>query len=230
MAGMHVLRGRAATPGADRERTHGLVDHTAETGERAVRVWTPPPHVAFGRRDANREGYEQARQAAADSDYPVVERTVGGRAVVFTGTTAAFVATEPVADSRTGIQERYDDATETIADALDELGVNAERGEPEGAFCPGTHSLSADGKIVGLAQRVHRDVAAVSGIVIVSDHDTIAAVLEPIYEALSVPFDSDAVGSVARAGGPSNLTTVCRTIERTLRDGREATIAEVRDT
>ena len=77
---------------------------------------------------------------------------------------------------------------------------------------------------------MHRDVAAVSGIVIVSDHDAIAAVLEPIYEALSVPFDPDAVGSVARAGGPSNPTTVCRTIERTLRDGREATIAEVRDT
>ncbi|PSQ47170.1 lipoate--protein ligase [Halobacteriales archaeon SW_7_65_23] len=226
---MRVVRGRAATPETDRQRTRDLVDHTAETGERTLRVWTPPPHVAFGRRDANRDGYERARELAAQ-EYPVIERTVGGRAVVFTGNTVAFVATTPVADSRTGIQERYEDATATMLDALAELGVDAEPGEPDGAFCPGTHSLSADGKIVGLAQRVHRYAAAVSGIVVVRDHGSIAGVLEPVYGALAVPFDPDAVGSIARAGGPVDPVAVCRTIERTLRDGREATVEEVRDT
>jgi len=227
---MRVVRGRAATPETDRERTRDLVDHTAETGERALRVWTPPPHVAFGRRDANRDGYERARELAAAQEYPVVERTVGGHAVVFTGTTVAFVATTPVADSRTGIQERYEDATATMLDALAALDVDAEPGEPDGAFCPGTHSLSAGGKIVGLAQRVHRDAAAVSGIVVVRDHEPIAEVLEPVYGALALPFDPDAVGSVAGAGGPADPVEVCRTIERPLRDGREATVEEVRDT
>jgi len=227
---MRLLRGRMPTPEADRERTHDLVDHTAEAGERALRVWTPPPQIAFGRRDTNRDGYERARELAAARGYELVERTVGGHAVAFTGSTVAFVAAEPVEDTRTGIQERYDGAGAAITDALTALGVDAERGEPDGAFCPGTHSLSAEGKIVGLAQRVHRDVAAVSGLVVVRDRDEIADTLEPIYGAIKIPFDPDAVGSVARAGGPADPETVCRQIERTLLDGREATVAQVRDT
>lgn len=227
---MRVLRGRMPTPEADRERTHELVDHTAETGERALRVWTPPPQIAFGRRDTNRDGYERAREFAATREYGLVERTVGGHAVAFTGSTVAFAAAEPVEDTRTGIQERYEDATAAVADALAALGVDAGRGEPDEAFCPGTHSLSAEGKIVGLAQRVHRDVAAVSGIVVVRDRDEIADALEPIYGSLEIPFDPGAVGSVARAGGPADPKTVCRQIERTLRDGCDATVAQVRDT
>jgi len=227
---MRVLRGRMPTPEADRERTGDLVDHTAATGERTLRVWTPPPQIAFGRRDANRDGYERARELGAARGYDLVERTVGGRAVAFTGNTVAFVATEPVEESRTGIQQRYDEATAAMEAALAALDVEAAPGEPDGAFCPGTHSLSADGKIVGLAQRVHRDVAAVSGIVVVRDHEEIADTLDPIYGALGVPFERDAVGSVARAGGPADPERVCRQIERTLRGGRDATVARVRDT
>jgi len=227
---MRVLRGRAATPGPDRQRTHDLLEHTAETGERAVRVWAPPPQIAFGRRDTHREGYDRAREIAADSGYAAVERSVGGHAVVFTGSTVAFVATEPVDDSRTGIGERYDDATAAIRTALGDLGVDAERGEPDGAFCPGSHSLSARGKIVGLAQRVHRDAAAVSGIAVVRDHGEIAAVLDPIYGALDLPFDPDAVGSLARAGGTADPRVASRAIEQALVGGRDAAVVQVRET
>jgi len=225
---MRVLRGRAVTPEADGETTRDLIDHTAATGERGVRVWTPHRQVAFGRRDANREGYDRAREIVTEREYALIERTVGGHAVAFTGRTVAFAATEPVDDTRTGIQQRYDDATAAIRDALAELGVDAREGEPEGAFCPGTHSLSADGKIVGLAQRVHRDVAAVSGIIVVCDHDQIAAILEPVYGALGIPFDPDAVGSVARAGGSGDPETVIRAVETALLDGRDpSTVREI---
>ena len=36
---------------------------------------------------------------------------------------------------------------------------------------------------------------------IAGDADAIAAVLDPVYEALDVPFDPGSVGSVAAAGG-----------------------------
>jgi lipoate-protein ligase A len=209
---MRVLRGRAETVSADREATRAGVERTREDGQPRVRVWRPHPHVAFGRRDANREGYNEARQVAADRGYAVADRAVGGHAVALPGTTVTFAAAEPVEESRTGIQERYDRAASTLAAALAELGVDVEEGEPDGAFCPGTHSLSATGKIVGLAQRVRSDVAVVSGVVVVQDHREIADVLEPVYEALSIPFDPDAVGSVARAGGETE--PVRDTIER----------------
>ena len=81
------------------------------------------------------------------------------------------------------------------------VGVDASEGEPPDSFCPGTHSLQADGKVVGIAQRVRQDVALTAGLVVVRDHDAVAAVLSPVYDALGVPFDPASVGSVARAGG-----------------------------
>lgn len=198
---MRILQGRVDTAEADRRVTRELVERVAETGTPALRVWQPPEQVAFGRRDTSREGYEPAVEHAREAGLPVVERAVGGHAVVFTGTTVAFARAEPVDDARTGIQERYNLTTAAVERALADLGVTVWEGEPDGSFCPGTHSLSASGKIVGLAQRVRHDVATVAGIVVVRDHERIAAVLGPVYDSLSLAFDSGAVGSVARAGG-----------------------------
>ena len=37
--------------------------------------------------------------------------------------------------------------------------------------------------------------------------------LDPVYEALGVPFDPESVGSVARGGGPADSERVCRALE-----------------
>jgi octanoyl-[GcvH]:protein N-octanoyltransferase len=224
---MYVLRGRGETLAADREATEGFVARTRETGEPGVRVWQPPKNVAFGRRDANREGYERACEIATEHGYPVAERSVGGHAVAFTGTTVAFALAEPVEESRSGITERYDRVTDRVRAALSDLGVDAEEGEPEGAFCPGTHSLSAAGKIAGLAQRVHSDAAVTSGILVVADHEAIADVLGPIYDALDVPFKRESVGSVARAGGDATPETVIETFVDHLTGGERNTVETV---
>lgn len=215
---MRVLRGRAESVEADRERTDRIVDRAVETGEPALRVWTPHRHVAFGRRDANAKGYDRARTLAREQGYPPVERRVGGRAVAYTGSTVAFSRAIPGAD-RTAIDARYDDAIERVQDALATLGIDVREGEPDGAFCPGTHSLQARGKIAGLAQRVRRDVAVVGGIVVVCDHEAIASVLSPVYDALGVPFAPDAAGSVAHAGGPADPDVVCRALVDAIADG-----------
>ena len=216
--GMRVLRGRAASVEADRGRTQRIIERATEAGEPALRVWTPHRHVAFGRRDANAEGYDRAREFARERGYPPVERQVGGRAVAYTGSTVAFSYTQPGAD-RTAIDRRYADAVERVRGTLADLGVDASEGEPEGAFCPGTHSLQAQGKVAGLAQRVRRDVAVVGGIVVVRDRGAIADVLEPVHDALGIPFERDAVGSVASAGGPEDPATVCDVLVDAFADG-----------
>jgi octanoyl-[GcvH]:protein N-octanoyltransferase len=225
---MRVLRGRAADPAADRAVTRGLLERTADTGAPVLRVWRPHRSVAFGRRDANRDGYDRARRAARSRGYATVERSVGGRAVAFTGSTVAFVRAEPVAEARTGIQARYDRATGEVVAALASLGVAVEPGEPEGAFCPGTHSLSAEGKVVGLAQRVRSEVALVSGVVVACDHEQLGAVLEPVYGALDIPFEPAAVGSVARAGGPADPEAVVTALQGALAE--DPTVEHVRET
>ncbi|RJS97069.1 lipoate--protein ligase family protein, partial [Halococcus sp. IIIV-5B] len=188
---MRIVEGRAEDIDADRARTRELFEHTERTGEPAVRVWTPHRQVAFGRRDTRENGYDAAKRAAADHDFPVVERAVGGRAVAYTGTTVAFARAEPADD---GITERYDRATADLRTAFEHLGVDARPGEPPDSFCPGSHSLQADGKIAGLAQRVTGDAALVAGIVLTRDAEEIAAVLDPIYAVLDVPFDPKSVG------------------------------------
>ncbi|MFW5938395.1 MAG: lipoyl protein ligase domain-containing protein [Halanaeroarchaeum sp.] len=227
---MRVLRGRAEDIERDREASAAVRAWVGEHCESAIRVWTPYRQVAFGRVDANEAGYEAAREAASDRDFPPVERDVGGRAVAYTGrTTLAFARFEPIADLRTGLDERYERMTVDVRRALRRLGVPAERGEPPRSFCPGEHSLQRDGKLVGIAQRVGRGSAITSGICIVDDHEELADVLEAVYAALDVEFDPESVGSVAKAGGTADPGVVRETIEDALAGEAQTTVEEIAD-
>lgn len=249
---MRVLRGRADDVETDRTKTREMTVRVSETGERALRVWRPHRQVAFGRRDVREDGYERAREACTERGFPAVERRVGGRAVAYTGSTVAFARAEPVADIRSGLQDRYAAATTDLQVALRRLGVATYPGEPPDSFCPGTHSLrtrgaggnegdegengsegeeseggergesesgpgsGTGGKVVGIAQRVGRGAALVAGVVVIDSAAEIAAVLEPVYDALGIAFDPDSVGSVEGAGGETGRKEVLGTIERTL--------------
>lgn len=213
---MRVVRGSVEGVERDRALTTMLGDLAAKTGEPALRVWTPPKQVAFGRRDVLGDGYEHAREIAVEHGYEPVERSVGGSAVAYTGDTVAFAYAVPTTDARGGIDRRYRDTTDSLLRALRDTGAAVTVGEPDRSFCPGNNSIQGSGKIVGIAQRVWRKSALVGGCVIVHlrDSSEIADVLEPIYEELDVPFERGSVGSVAAAGGPSRIDPVVEAIER----------------
>ncbi|MEF8799530.1 MAG: lipoate--protein ligase family protein [Halolamina sp.] len=234
---MRVVRGRADSPTADREATRELLDEVAETGVPVVRAWTPHRHLAFGRRDANEPGYDAAKAAAEAHEFPPVERSVGGRAVAYTGTTVAFASLEPLANARQGLTERYEAAVDTVVEALGSLGVDAQSGEPPNSFCPGEYSVQAPvvgrnteperGKVAGIAQRVTADAALVAGVVVVTDRAAVRGVLSPVYAELGVPFDPDSIGCVAAAGGPATPEPVQLALERAIVDGRETGVEEL---
>lgn len=207
---MLVRRERGETLDDDRERTRRFVEDVRNRGVPGLRVWTPPSHVSFGRRDANSNNFQRVRTRVEDRGYPTAVRQSGGRAVVHTEGTLAVLLALPTDDGeRITLQDRYDAALECFRSALKEGGVEAERGEPPNSFCPGSHSLQIGGcKVLGLAQRVRRDVAMLTAILIVRDEGTVADVLEPIYEALGVPFDPTTVGSLTSAGGSADRDRV----------------------
>lgn len=219
---MRVLRGRRADVKADRELTRTLTERARETREPAVRVWRPPKQVVFGRRDAREDGYARAVAAAEDREFPTTERESGGRAVAYTGRTVAFVRAEPVEAEREDVHARFERMSTDVQSALARLRVDATPGEPDAAFCPGSHSLQAEGKLVGLAQRISSGVALTTGQLVVEDHEPIATVLDPVYDALGVPFDPRSVGSIAKAGGITEPETVVRTVEKALVDDVDA--------
>ncbi|WP_049971866.1 lipoate--protein ligase family protein [Haladaptatus cibarius] len=226
---MRVLRGRAETRDEDRTVTATMLTETADSGEAAVRVWTPHRQIAFGRRDARADGFDVAKSVAETCGLEPIERSVGGRAVAYTGTTVAFAHTVPLADMRRGMEERYAETTEAVQRAFWRLGVPAQRGEPPRSFCPGDYSLQWNGKLAGVAQRVRTGSALVSGVVVVDGHDEIASVLDPIYAALDVPFDPGSVGSIAKADGDADPEFVIETIEALLVGDAEVTVEHVGD-
>jgi len=213
---MHVIRGRTSSLAINRAVLTDMYTRADREDEQVVRVWRPLRQLSFGRRDANEPGYERANRIAREQGFEPVEREVGGRAVAYTGSTVAFAHCRPVDDPRDGLDERYERATSDVLTALRSLGVPAERGEPADSFCPGVHSLQAEGKLVGIAQRVRHDAALVSGLVVVRDHGDIATVLDLVYDALDVAFDPTSVGSVAKAGGPSDPAVVIDKLEDSL--------------
>lgn len=219
MLGMYVVRGRASTIKADRRVLDSLYELVEARDRSVVRVWSPHRQVAFGPRDVRHEAYPTAAEHARRAGYPPVERSVGGHPVAYTGRTLAFARVEPIDDPRRGLNDRYERASSAIEQALKRLGVTVTRGEPPGAFCPGDHSLSASGKLVGIAQRVKATMATTSGVVIVADHEEIATVLKPIYAALDIEFDAASVDSIANAGGPSDPDEIAPVLEDALVDG-----------
>ena len=209
---MHLVRGGLPDVGDDREVTRRLARMSEQTGDPTLRVWTPPRQIAFGRRDSSAEGYERAREIAVDHGYTPVERSVGGRAVPYTGTTVAFAVAVPIEDERSGIEARYRDATSSLFRAIETVGAAVSRGEPDRSFCPGEHSLQGSGKIAGIAQR------------------DVSAVLAPVYAELGVPFDPASVGSIEAAGGTADVERAVDAIETAFVDGREVTRVSAEET
>ena len=222
---MHVVRGALDSAGADRQVVQRLAESVASTGVPALRVWQPPKQVAFGRRDSAADGYEHARLAARERGYEPIQRRAGGTAVAYATGTVAFAYAVSTATGRGGIEDRYRTATERLLAALASVGAAVRRGEPSATFCPGTHSLRADGKVAGLAQRVKEETALVGGYVVGTNRASaaVADVLDPVYRALGTPFDPTTVGSVEAAGGPASAGQVADAIEASFVDERPTT-------
>ncbi|MFP4590906.1 MAG: lipoyl protein ligase domain-containing protein [Halobacteriales archaeon] len=216
---MFVVRGRPADATRDGRVGRAMLERAGRTREAGVRAWRPHPQVAFGPRDVRHEGHPAAARAARAAGLEPTERRVGGHPVALTGTTVACTWVVPIEDARRGLRARYGTVAKRLRGALADLGVEATSGEPPNSFCPGQHSLSAVGKVVGLAQRVTADAAAVSGVVVTADHERIGAVLAEVYPALGLAFDPDSVGSIERAGGEADPSAVEAAVEAHLLDG-----------
>jgi lipoate-protein ligase A len=193
-------------------------------GERgpAALIWTSPRYVGATRQETRLSGFARAAEAATEVGFPVLVRNSGGGAVVANGGSLSFSLTFPVEDLRHGLYERYAEGLDLIASALRRVGVEAERGEVEGEFCPGAYSVRSGGpqgvKHAGLAQRVTRRAARLEALLLVSETDEIRTVLERFYGLLGLPFRPGSVGDL-----PVNVPTVIRALSEEVRARYEAT-------
>src|SRR5829696_1332258 len=164
-----------------------------------LRLARPAPVVAFAKRDALHPRYAEALAAARDAGFGAILRLAGGRAAVFHRGTLEIAHAVPDPDPKAGIRARFEATAGLVAEALRGLGVDARVGEVAGEYCPGRWSVNAAGrrKLAGIGQRVISGGAHVGTVVVVDDAAAVRRVLGPVYEALQLGWDPEAVGAVA---------------------------------
>ncbi len=157
-------------------------------GAEAVRVWSPPPALSFGRLDLLSPGAARAAAVARAEGLEPVRRLAGGRAAAI-GPGTACLGWATTAAPMAGTQERYEVLAAVLLDALGRLGIEARTGELEGEWCAGTWSIIAGGgKVGGLAQRVIRGGAWAEAVVVVSGADGLRASLDRVQRALGLSW------------------------------------------
>lgn len=200
-----------------------LLFEQVASGERPPTVSITPStrHVGVTRRDAFRPGFAGAVRAAREEGYPVLVRSSGGGATAAASGTLGFSIIRPAKPDETngGIEGRYEEAAALVLGAFARLGVRAEVGEVRDEFCPGDHSIRVGDrehgvKVVGIAQRVTRRATSVGGIVLVHGERELAAVLERVYAAMSLPFRPGSVGSLRQTGCAAEVEEVVEALAR----------------
>ena len=163
-----------------------------------LRIARPGTTVAFAKRDAVADGYDEAVRAAREHGFEATLRLAGGRAAVFHDGTMEIGHAVPDEEPRAGIHDRFRHTAGRLARALRELGVDARVGEVPGEYCPGRYSVNARGavKIAGIGQRVVGGGSHTGIVLVVEGEDRINAVLEPVYAALGLAWRPEASGSV----------------------------------
>ena len=163
-----------------------------------LRIARPGTTVAFAKRDAVTDGYEEAVRAARAHGFAATLRLAGGRAAVFHDGTMEIGHAVPDEEPRARIHDRFRHTADRLARALAALGVDARVGEVAGEYCPGRYSVNARGqvKLAGIGQRVVGGGSHTGVVLVVEGEDRINAVLEPVYAALGLDWRPAASGSV----------------------------------
>jgi octanoyl-[GcvH]:protein N-octanoyltransferase len=166
-------------------------------GREALRLWTPPPALSFGRLDLLSPGRDRAIVAARSAGLAPVRRLAGGRAAPIGPNTVCLGWASP-SHRATDMQRRYELLAEVLLDALAALGVPSRVGELTGEWCPGSWSIIAGAtKVAGLAQRVIRTGAWAEAVVIVHVPEQARQTLDAVQRALGVEWAPDTLGGLA---------------------------------
>jgi octanoyl-[GcvH]:protein N-octanoyltransferase len=179
--------------------THALLRDVA-AGRRpdALRIFRPGPTLAFGRLDALLPGFGEASAAARRRGYTPVVRSAGGHAAVYDRDCLVVEHVTHEEDVTARLQDRFDEQSALLRDALAELGADARVGELPGEYCAGAHSIHLGGriKVVGIAQRAVRHGALTTAVVVVGGGEGLRYVIAEVYGALGLAVDPARAGAL----------------------------------
>lgn len=197
---MDLISASAGSAAMELATSHALMRQVAagELGA-TIRVYRPRPAAAFSKRDTLRPGFLAAARAAEARGFEPVVRSPGGSAAAYHEQSLGVDIVRPDRDVVARVNERFEQAAQTLAVALATLGVDARVGEVPGEYCPGAYSVNARGeiKLVGIAQRLIRGAALLGAVIVVRDGAGIREVLRDVYAALELEWVETTAGAVA---------------------------------
>lgn len=163
-----------------------------------IRIYSPEPTAAFSRRDTRQPGFPDAVAAVEAAGFTPVLRGPGGRLAAYHRGSVVIDHVVRVPQDRLGLDERFEFYATMHAAVLAGFGLDVRVGELDGEYCPGRHSINAEGvaKIVGSAQRVTRDGWLFSSVIQVSGSAALRDVLTPAHVALDYDLEVSTIGSV----------------------------------
>lgn len=190
-----------------------------ESGE-SLRLYAPDRALLFSSLDARLPGYPRALDIARAAGYEPVIRLAGGHAAVFLEQSLAFAWASADADAHLRIKPRFERLTGWFVEALRRLGLDARVGEIPGEYCPGEYSINLAGriKVFGVGQRVIRGGAHVGGVLTVGQSPGLREILEPIYAALGLEFETETAGSLTDFEPSITVEDVVASLLDVLRD------------
>jgi len=121
-----------------------------------ARIWENPRSLIVTRRETRFPDFQQACDDLAEKGWPVLVRESGGTAVPHDAGILHLSLIFPVWETRIfDMDTAYQALCEPLKMALAKLGLKAEYGEIDGAWCDGRYNLSIGGlKVTGTAQRI----------------------------------------------------------------------------
>jgi octanoyl-[GcvH]:protein N-octanoyltransferase len=132
-----------------------LCRHTGKGGPAICHLWRQPRSFIMGMRDSRLPDAETARQWISSQEYKVAIRNSGGAAVPLDLGVVNISLILPKQDQADNHFHRDFELMYTlIQHALINTGMHVDKGEVQGAYCPGDFDLSIGGrKFCGIAQR-----------------------------------------------------------------------------
>ena len=175
-----------------------------------VRLYRPPPTMAFTRRESRLEGFQLAAAASERAGFAAVIRPTGGRVVAYDDTCLLIDLIEAPTHPRDDNAVSFGRMATAITEVLGDLGIDARVGAVPGEYCPGDYSVNARGtvKLVGISQRVSRGYRLVSAMVVVQPAAHLAAALVAVNHELGFDWRPETFGSVHRENPSLDFDTV----------------------
>lgn len=181
-----------------------LCRHVGEGGAPLLHLWRHPRAFVMGLRDSRLPGAAEAASWLEAQGYTVAVRNSGGAAVPLDlGVVNVSLVLPKVRQGDIDFHQDFERMYELIREALRETGAGVDKGEIQGAYCPGDYDLSIRGrKFCGIAQRRQAHAYVVQAFIVASGSGEARAELARGFYERAAAKPVDAVMPVTAASFP----------------------------